>query len=407
MKLSVAVLFGSRTCEHDVSIITGIQALGALDPEQYDAFPVYIARDGAWYVGERLKDISFYPSFDPAQARKVLPTADGGRLLLIDPEPRHGLFSKGGKVLASADVALLALHGMNGEDGTLQGMLEMMDVPYTSSGVMGSSVGMDKIAMKQLFKSCGFPVLPDTWIDRAAWKKDRAACVEKIEAALEYPVYVKPANLGSSIGIKRANDRKGLEEALDVAASFDRRILVEKGVVVRREVNCSVLGYGEEVRASELEMPLGGEELVDFNDKYGKRAKGGKGMQSLARLIPAPVPEETAARIKALSLDIFRALDCKGVVRIDFLLDGEDDALYVGEINTIPGSLAFYLWEPVGLAFGKLLDEMIRCALTAAADRRESVFSYKSDILKDQKLAASRARADPVSQSGPDTNSKQ
>ena len=392
MKLGVAVLFGSRTCEDDVSIITGIQALGALDREQYDAFPVYIARDGAWYVGERLKDITFYPSFDPAQAKRVLPTADGGKLLLIDPEPKRGLFSKGEKVLASADVALLAMHGMNGEDGTLQGMLEMMDVPYTSAGVMGSSVGMDKIAMKQLFRSCGFPVLPDVWIDRAMWKKDRAACVEKIEAALKYPVYVKPANLGSSIGIKRANDRKGLEEALDVAASFDRRILIEKGVTKRREVNCSVLGYGEEVRASELEMPLGGEDLVDFDDKYARRAKGGKGMQSLSRLIPAPIPDETAVRIKELSMDIFRALDCKGVVRIDFMLDGEDDGLYVGEINTIPGSLAFYLWEPVGLPFGKLLDEMIRYALTAAADRRESVFSYKSDILKNQKLGGAKGK---------------
>ena len=392
VKLSVAVLFGSRSCEHDVSIITGIQALGALDPDQYDAFPVYIARDGSWYVGERLKDISFYPNFDPAQARKVLPTADGGRLMLIDLNEKRGLFQKGGKVVASADVALLAFHGMNGEDGTLQGMLEMMDVPYTSSGVMGSAVGMDKIAMKQLFRSCGFPVLPDTWIDRASWKKDRAACIAKIEGALPYPVYVKPANLGSSIGIKRANDRASLEDALDVAASFDRRILVEKGVVKRREVNCSVLGYGEEVRASELEMPLGGDELVDFSDKYLRRAKGGKGMQSLQRLIPAPIPEETAERIKALSLDIFCALDCKGVVRVDFMLDGEDDSLYVGEINTIPGSLAFYLWEPLGLKFGKLLDEMIRFALTAAADRRESVFSYQSDILKNQKLGGVKGK---------------
>lgn len=392
MKLSVAVLFGSRSCEHDVSVITGIQALNALDPAQYDAFPVYIARDGAWYVGEQLKDIQFYPAFDASKVKKVLPTADGGKLMLLDPNEKRGLFQRAEKIVATADVALLAFHGMNGEDGTLQGMLELMDVPYTSSGVMGSAVGMDKIAMKQLFRGCGFPVLPDTWIDRAAWKKDRAGCVAKIEAAVAYPVYVKPANLGSSIGIKRANDREGLIEALDVAAAFDRRILIEKGVEQRREVNCSVLGYGGEVRASELEMPLGGAELVDFNDKYGKRAKGGKGMQSLARIIPAPIPEETAARIRALSMDIFQALDCKGVVRIDYLLDDADGSVYVGEINTIPGSLAFYLWEPLGLKFGKMLDEMIRHALTAAADRRESVFSYKSDILKDQKLGGVKGK---------------
>lgn len=392
MKLSVAVLFGSRSCEHDVSIITGIQALGALDPEQYDAFPVYIGPDGAWYVGERLRDISFYPSFDPAQAKRVLPTAEGGRLLLIDPEPRRGLFAKGERVAASADVALLALHGMNGEDGTLQGMLEMLDVPYTSCGVLGSSVGMDKIAMKQLFLGCGFPVLPYAWIDRASWKRDRAGCVAKVEAALSYPVYVKPANLGSSIGIKRADDRKGLEDALDVAAAFDRRILIERGIVQRVEVNCSVLGYAGEVRTSALEMPISGEEMLDFKTKYEKRAKGGKGMQSLSRVIPAPIPDEMAARISQLSADIFRALDCKGVVRIDFLIDGADDSFYVGEINTIPGSLAFYLWEPLGLKFSALLDEMIRCALTAAADRRESVFSYKSDILKNQKLGGAKGK---------------
>jgi D-alanine-D-alanine ligase len=395
MKLSIAVLFGGRSCEHDVSIITGIQALGALDREQYDAFPVYIAPDGAWYVGERLRDISFYPSFDPAQARKVLPAADGGKLLLVDAaERRGGLFRRAERTLARADAALLAMHGMNGEDGALQGLLEMLDVPYTSSGVLGSSVGMDKIAMKQLFLGCGFPVLDYTWIDRAAWKNDREGSIERIEAALAYPVYVKPANLGSSIGIKRAGDRAGLEEAVDVAASFDRRILIERGVEARKEVNCSVLGYGESVRTSELEMPLGGEELVSFLDKYGRKGgkSGAKGMQSLSRIIPAPIPEEMARRIRKLSVEIFSALDCKGVVRIDFLIDEADGGLYVGEINTIPGSLAFYLWEPLGLTFSGLLDEMIRFALTAAADRRESVFSYKSDILKGQKLGGVKGK---------------
>ena len=270
---------------------------------------------------------------------------------------------------------------MNGEDGTLQGMLELFNVPYTSAGVMGSSVGMDKIAMKQLYRGCGLPVLPGIWFSRAEWGERRSDLLTEAEKTLSYPLFVKPANLGSSIGISRADDREELEDAIDTACAYDRRILIEQGVREPREVNCSVLGYGAGAKASVLEMPVTQKELLDFSEKYLRGAKGGaKGMQSLARRIPAPIPDEMTDQIKALSLEVFRVMDLKGVVRIDFILD-KDDNVFINEANVIPGSLAFYLWEAAGVPFEKLLNTMIEDAFQAHADKNGSVFSYDSSIL--------------------------
>lgn len=387
MKLNIAVMFGSRTCEHDVSIISGLQAANALDRSKYDVTIVYIARDGKWYVGDALKETAFYTAFDAARVTRVLPIAEEGKLLLLDyPTEKRRLFGGGRNVIVSVDVALPVMHGMNGEDGTLQGMLELWNVPYTSAGVLGCAVGMDKIAMKQLFRGCGFPVLPDVWADRGEWEKDREGVLDRAEAAVSYPMFVKPANLGSSIGISRACNRAALAEAIDVAASYDRRILIEQGVSELEEVNCSAMGYAGDVRVSETEMPVrwDSDELLDFDSKYTRGAKSGKskGMTSLSRRIPAPISAEKTEQVKKLTEQVFRALDCKGVVRIDYLLDKAEDKLYVGEINVIPGSLSFYLWEPAGVSFAQLLDAMIECALAAWSERNKSVFSYDSTILK-------------------------
>ena len=386
MKINLAVIFGSRSCEHDVSVISGLQAAGAADQEKYRTMLVYIDRQGPWYTGDRLKEAGFYQNFDPAQVTHVLPRAEKGKLQLIEyPTEKRSLFGGAKKLVAEADVVMPVMHGMNGEDGTLQGMLELWGVPYTSSGVLGSSVGMDKIAMKQLFRGCGFPVLPDCWIDRAHWKRDQAGCVEKIEAALEYPMFVKPANLGSSIGISRANDREGLIHALDVASAYDRRILIEKAVEKLSEVNCAVLGYADDVQASVLEMPTRWEEFLTFDEKYLRGSKGSsKGMTSLSRKIPAPISGELTEKIRDLSVQVFKSLDCKGVVRIDYIIDESDQSYYIGEINTIPGSLAFYLFEATGsgLSFSAMVDKMVECALLANADRNQSVFSYDSTILQ-------------------------
>ena len=382
MKVRLAVILGGRTCEHDVSIISGLQAAQNIDREEYDVGVIYIHGDSNWYYGEKLNDINFYKAFDPKQVTRVVPAGIDGKLRLIrhpdDPKP---LFEKN-KILAEFEVVMPVIHGMNGEDGTLQGMLELWNIPYTSSGVMGSSVGMDKIAMKQLFRGCGFPVLKDTWLSRAEWNEAGEEVLDRIEMLLGYPVYVKPANLGSSIGISRADDREGLRDAIDIAVGYDKRVLVEYGVKNLKEINISVLGYAGEVRTSVTEMPVKWSDFLGFDEKYLRGAKGpSQGMESLQRLVPAPVGDEMIARVEKLAADIFRALDCKGVVRIDFILDEDTHELYVGEINTIPGSLSFYLWEPAGVKFSELLDKMVEYALRASADKNRSVYSFKSDIL--------------------------
>lgn len=380
MKTRLAVIFGSRACEHDVSIISGLQALYAANTQKYDAFPVYISREGTWFVGDALRKMEFYKKPDWSAVRPVIPAGKRGKLALVDAQEHKGLFKKS-LPDELADVVMPVLHGMNGEDGTLQGMLEMWGVPYTSSGVLGSAVGMDKIAMKQLFRGCGFPVLDWVGVDRGQWFDEREAILDRVESVLPYPVFVKPANLGSSIGISRADNRQALSDALDVAAAYDRRLLVERGLTKFQEVNCAALGYAHEVDVSETEMPTSWEAFLSFDDKY-LRGKGAKGMEALARKIPAPVAPQIGARVKELTKEVFQALDCKGVVRVDFLLDEESGELYVGEINTIPGSLAFYLWEPMGRTFDVLIDEMVRYAQRASQDKQQSIFSYDSSILQ-------------------------
>jgi len=386
MKQRLAIIFGSRSCEHDVSIITGIQALNAVNLQKYEAEPVYIANDGQWYMGDALKDITFYRAFDPKKAVAVSPAGEGGKLAFYRrPDGKLKILSRGEAAHYTADVALLALHGMNGEDGSIQGMLDLFGVPYTSSGVLGSAVGMDKILMHKLFAGCGLPVLPAEGLTRAAWAADREGILDMLEGGLNYPMYIKPANLGSSIGISRAENREGLANGLDVASAYDRRLLVEQGVKKLKEVNCSVLGYGGYVRVSALEMPLTGDEFLTFDEKYLRDKKGeSQGMKSMGRIIPAPIPEETADRIRALSREVFELLDLKGVVRIDYMLDEDEDALYIGEVNTIPGSLAFCLWEHAEVNSAELIDEMVNCAIYAHEDRKASVFSYDSQILKRQ-----------------------
>ncbi|HIU46553.1 MAG TPA: D-alanine--D-alanine ligase [Candidatus Fimadaptatus faecigallinarum] len=395
MKLRVAVIYGSRTCEHDVSIVSALQAMDNLDKNEYDVVPVYIARDGQWYTGQLLRNIAFYSAFRPQLVNHVAPVmSDDGKLTLmpvssIAPHGFKGMIkvlmsnmNLGEDTVEKCDVVLPVMHGMNGEDGTLQGLLELFNVPYTSSGVLGSALGMDKIAMKQFFRGCGLPVVDGMWFSRAEWQENREGVLARVEASCRYPMYVKPANLGSSIGISRATDRESLIKAIETAVEYDRRILVERGIEKPVEINCSALRIKGEVRASLCEMPASWEEFLTFDDKYLRGSKSGKGqgMESLARKVPAPISDELTARIRQMTQQVYRAMDCKGVVRIDYMLDGDD--LYINEINIIPGSLAFYLWEPLGISFKDMLDCMIEDAFAAHAEKNRSVFSYDSSILR-------------------------
>ncbi len=387
-KLQLGVFYGSRTCEHDVSIISAVQLMRAANREKYDVIPVYISKEGEWYTGEALFDMSTYTNFDPSKKGivrvKLDLTAGSGALTCI--EHGKGLLGKDKEVVvARLDCVIPVFHGMHGEDGTIQGLLEMCNIPYSSAGVGSSAMGMDKVYMKQFFRGAGFPILPDYWFLRHAWEKGHDAVLDAVEAKLPYPVFVKPASLGSSIGVSRANDREELEEALELAFDFDRKVLVEQGLNKPLELNCSVLGYNGEAMASEIEMPVTGGDLLSYLDKYGASG-GSKGMASLKRILPAPIEPELREKIQKLSVEIFNCMDCKGVVRIDYMFDAASNSLYITEINTIPGSMAFYLWEATALPYADLIDKLVAFALEAKQDKDDSNYAYASSILTDVSL---------------------
>ena len=393
-KLNIAVIFGSRSCEHDVSIISALQLIEAAKTAGFMVTPVYISREGLWYTGEALTQIETFREFNPMGkgiTRVNLDVSANTGDLWAWPPQRAGLFAKVPAPIAHIDVAIPVLHGLHGEDGTVQGLLEMANIPYASSGVLGSAVGMDKIAMKQMLRGAGYPVLDYVWFTRDELKTGREPIVERIEREIKYPAFVKPAALGSSIGVSKATNREELDKALDLAASYDRRILVEVGINNPVEINCAALGYGEDVRTSVCEMPVPstGDKFLNFFEKYlrnaGTKGESSRGMKSLSRVVPAPIGEELTERIQRMTKEIFRLLDCRGTVRIDFILD-ENDMLYVNEPNTIPGSLAFYLWQECGVSFGKLVEIMVEDALRAHADKNTNVFAFDSTIL--QKVAA-------------------
>lgn len=393
-KLNVAVIFGSRSCEHDVSIISALQLIEAAKTAGFEVIPVYISREGLWYTGAALEQIETFRAFNPMGkdvTRVNLDVSANAGDLWAWPPQRAGLFAKVPAPIAHIDVAIPVLHGLHGEDGTVQGLLEMANIPYASSGVLGSAVGMDKIAMKQMLRGAGFPVLNFVWFTRDQLHADREGVMAMIEQEIKYPVFVKPAALGSSIGVSKAENREELEKAVDLAASYDRRILVEVGISNPVEINCAALGYGEEVRTSVCEMPVPstGDKFLNFFEKYlrnaGAKGESSRGMKNLARVVPAPIGEEATERIQGMTREIFKLLDCRGTVRIDFILD-ENDVLYVNEPNTIPGSMAFYLWKECGVSFPKLVEIMVEDALRAHADKNTNVYAYDSTIL--QKVAA-------------------
>ncbi|MBN1777478.1 MAG: D-alanine--D-alanine ligase [Clostridiales bacterium] len=398
-KMQLGVIFGSRSCEHEVSVISALQMIKAADPERYTIVPIYISMSGEWYTGEPLLDIRTYQHFDPFMkgiTRVWLDSASGtGALMTVDP-PKGIFRGEKQRLVARLDCVIPVLHGMHGEDGTLQGMLEMCNIPYASSGVAASAVGMDKTYMKDFFKGCGFPVLDSCRALRSQWETDSVAVIKKIEETLTYPVFVKPASLGSSIGVTKAKNFGELHEGLELAFAFDRKVLIEQGLENPLELNCSVLGYNDDVTASAIEMPILGGDLLSFMDKYLQGGKSAtKGMASLKRILPAPIEPELKDRIQALSIEIFKRMDCKGVVRIDYMYDTPADALYITEINTIPGSLAFYLWNEDGVKYTDLIDRMVGYALKAHEEKNDSNYAFSSSILKEASLGAKHGAKQP------------
>lgn len=387
MKTSVAVIFGGKSVEHEVSVISGLQAFAALDRDAYDALPLYIGKDGAWYTGDHLGDIRSFRDMDAClkEAVRVLPVPEDGRVALV----RYPMKRFGDNVVGRFDVALPVVHGTNVEDGTLMGYLETLGVPYASCDVAASAVGMDKLLTKAALAQAGVPVLPARAYTGQDYAAHSAEILREIEGAIGYPVIVKPVNLGSSVGISKADDREGLAAAMDLALQFASRALVERAVPHLREINCAVLGDREDAIASVCEEPLNAHEILSYQDKYlsgGKGAKGGAkgpsgGMSDLKRRCPAELPDGMTEEVQRLAVQTFQALGCLGVARIDFLNDRETGELWVNEINTIPGSLAFYLWEAAGIPFSKLLDRMIALAFKRQREREALTFSYDTNLL--------------------------
>ncbi|MCR5102211.1 MAG: D-alanine--D-alanine ligase, partial [Butyrivibrio sp.] len=372
MSLKVAVVFGGKSTEHEISIISAIQAIGYINREKYEVIPVYATKNTDFYVGEDVDKIEEYTNI-PALLKKstqVVWIKEGDKVNLY----RFPMKKFGNNVVTSVDVVFPIVHGTNVEDGTLQGYFATMGLPVVGCDVLSSAVGMNKYVMKTVLKDNDIPVLDCkcfTWKDY----ENIDNIVETVEKNFSYPVIIKPLNLGSSIGISKADNKEKLVEALDLAFEFTKKILVEPAVTKLKEVNCSVLGDYEEAEASEVEEPVNSDEILSFEDKYISGAKGSgaktgtsggsKGMASLKRKIPADITDEQRTKIRTMAVEAFKVLGCSGVSRIDFMIDESNGNIYLNEINTIPGSLSFYLWEPLGKKYANLLDDMIQLALKA------------------------------------------
>lgn len=380
MKTNIGVFFGGRSTEHEISVISANQAMNAIDPNRYDVTPIYITKQGHFYIGDALMDIQNY---------KDIPTLLE-KCTEVYMRPVHGdynlystkksLFSKEPKVEKTLDVVIPVLHGANGEDGSFQGILQATGIPYAGCDVLSSANGMDKITMKMILRASGIPVVDFCWFTDKQWYTKRDEIITEIESKLGYPVIIKPSNLGSSVGIGRADNREDLIAKVNEAEKYSTRIIVEHLVEALQEINCSVLGDADEYQTSVLEEPIKTGEILSYEDKYMGGSKGAKGMQASAKKIPAELPDEMTKKIQFLAGETFRVLGCHGVSRVDVIVDKKDDSVYVNEINTIPGSLSFYLWEATGINFTELMNKLVSLALKRNREMSKKTLSFDQNI---------------------------
>ncbi|MCH5233314.1 MAG: D-alanine--D-alanine ligase [Muribaculaceae bacterium] len=380
MKTKVAVFFGGRSVEHEISVISALQAVHAFDKEKYEVIPVYISKQGKWFTGVELLEIANYKDMQALEKKvdEVFMKPVYGDFNLYLSNPKGGFLKKKDPVLCELHVAFPILHGSHGEDGMFQGVLETIGIPFVGCDTLSSANGMDKITMKMILRESGIPVVDFVWFTDREWLSGRETIDEKIEKDLGYPVIVKPANLGSSVGIAKASDRKSLDSAIEGAIKFSSRIIVEKMVEDMKEINCSVLGDADHRESSVCEEPIRQKDFLTYDEKYGSGAKSG--MQGSEKKIPADLPQATTEKIRKLAEETFRVLACNGVSRIDVMIDNETSEIYVNEINTIPGSLSYYLWEESGISFPHLLDRLIALGLKRKRDIDRKTYSYDTNI---------------------------
>ncbi|MEI3529838.1 MAG: D-alanine--D-alanine ligase family protein [Bacilli bacterium] len=382
MKIRVGVIFGGESVEHEVSIITAVQAMEYIDQDKYEIVPIYISKDRTWYTGKMLMDIGIYSDFDNLKryAKKVTLCRKNGSFYL---QTITGVFKKN---IAEIDIAFPIVHGNNVEDGTLAGYLDTLGIPYVGSRVLGSSLGQDKVVQKQVLASENLPIVDYVWFYDTEYYTSTEMINENINK-LGYPVIVKPASLGSSVGISVVKKASDLDKAITEAIKYDTKILVEKMVSNLIEVNCAVLGNYAFQETSLIAEMLTDNDFLTYQDKYvgnGKGAKKGgskEGMASSDFIIPARLDDKITNEIYDLSKKAFRALNLSGVARIDFLIDKKSKKVYINEPNTIPGCLSFYMFNPTGKNYTKLLDEMITIAIKDYKSRCKKTYSFDSNIL--------------------------
>ncbi|MDR8392459.1 D-alanine--D-alanine ligase [Aliifodinibius sp. S!AR15-10] len=380
MNKNILVAFGGVSPEHEVSVLSAMQAISALEETNYSLIPLYITKSGRWLTGEYLLDLEHYQDLDELVQQAVPCTFshnEMGKPVLLETE-KQGLFSS--RQTHSIYAVLPAFHGSEGENGAFQGTCDMYNLPFAGSGIFASSLGMDKVKAKEMCRAHDIPVVDSVDFYESQWEKAQDEILDEIDE-LGFPVIVKPVNLGSSIGVERADDRESLIEAVETAFRYDANLLVEKAVSPLMEINCSVLGDPEEAQPSVCERPLGKEETLSFEDKYQSDDGGNKGMASADRVIPADIPDELTNKIQDMALTIFKTFRAAGVARLDFLVNAETNELYFNEINTIPGSFSFYLWKESSISIEELMVELIEIARTQHQRKIGRVRSYETNLL--------------------------
>jgi D-alanine-D-alanine ligase len=389
-RLRVGVFFGSRSVEHEVSVITAQQAMAAMPADHLVPVPVYIAKSGAWYTGDLLLQLERYKDIDrlvAASTRVTMRPEPGNGGELVEADGRRALLGGSPRAAARFDVAMPLVHGSNGEDGTLQGLFELAGVPYCGCDVAAAAISMDKRLARTALRGAGLPVLDDVAIARARWVARADEVIGELERSPGYPMYVKPRRLGSSIGVARVDTTDALRDALDVAFRYDTSVLAEPAQDGIIEINCSVLGQGDDVQVSVCEQPVSTGTL-SYADKYlrGAKSKAGgaapaTGMKSSQRTIPALISESLTKRIQDAAATAFRVIGAAGVARVDFLVSPQTDSFVVNELNTLPGSLSFYLWDASGVQFDTLLQRLVDMAMARHREQQETTSSIDTWLL--------------------------
>ena len=387
MKIKLGVFFGGKSVEHEVSIITAIQAIEKINKEKYDIIPVYIAKNNKMYCVEFIGDIRQYKDINSLLNNSIEVTLaqKGDKVVLLKCNKRF--FEK--SIYDYIDIAFPIVHGTNVEDGTIQGYLKMFNLPYVGCDVISSAVGMDKYVCKCLLKENNIPVLDCKCFTLKDFNDSVENIMEEVEKDIPYPVIVKPVNLGSSVGIEIAKNKEELQKSIENAFSYSKKILVEKVIVKLKEVNCSVVGDYEEAMTSECEEPVKTDEILSYTDKYisGGKKTGGKmagsknSMNAGVLKLPAEITKEQKQTIQDLAIKTFKILGCSGVIRIDFMIDEDTNQIYVNEVNTIPGSLSFHLWRATNLNYTDLLDKLIDLSLKRNREDKQMTYSFDSNIL--------------------------